>query len=59
MKREDLIKKFEELKKQYYDEYVFNHVEESLDMYTYLKGLNINEMSNEELQKIIDEYFIY
>ncbi len=59
MKREDLIKKFEELKKQYYEEYVFSHVEESLDMYTYLKGLNIDKMSNEELQKIIDEYFIY
>jgi len=56
MKREDLIKKFEELKKCYYDEYTFSHVEESLDMYTYLKSLNVDEMSDEELSKVVDEY---
>lgn len=60
MKREDLIKKFEELKKCYYDEYTFSHVEESLDMYTYLKSLNIDEMSDEELRELLIEYdFIY
>ena len=53
MKREDLIKKFEELKLQCYDEYTFNHDEESLDMYVYLKSLDIEKMSDEELKNVI------
>ena len=56
MKREDLIKKFEELKKCYYDEYTFNNYEDSLDTYVYLKNLDTNYMSDEELSKVVDEY---
>lgn len=56
MERKDLIKKFEELKKHYYDEYTFNNDEDSLDTYVYLKNLDTNYMSIEELSKVVDEY---
>ena len=56
MERKDIIKKFEELKKCYYNEYVFSHVEESLDIYTYLKSLDIDKISDEELEELLIEY---
>ena len=56
MERIDLIKKIEELKKHYYDEYTFNNDEDSLDTYVYLKNLDTNYMSIEELSKVVDEY---
>lgn len=58
MSKEELIKKVEEIKKYYYDEYTFYRDDDSLDIYAYLKNLNLKEMKVEELEKIIEEYNI-
>lgn len=58
MSKEELIKKIEEIKKYYYDEYTFYRDDDSLDIYAYLKNLDLKSMKVEELEKIIEEYDI-
>lgn len=56
MERKELIEEIKKLAKEYYKDYSFSWDEESLDNYVYLKNLNTEKLSVEELQKIVDDY---
>ena len=61
MERIDLIKKIEELSKNAYKQYMwwwdeFTSQDERLDAHRYLDSIDFDKKTDDELEKIIEEY---